>query len=74
MMKFAIKRVAALPWPGIGQYRYTHTCAANRDAAEYAVEREIGNGFSAKVIEVSEEEFDAIYRGERNGYQDGKEV
>ena len=67
-MKYAIETVAAAPQGNKG-YRHLFIAAASKAAAEWHVEtQEKRRGFDARAVEVNEEQYEAILRGERNGW------
>ena len=71
--KYAVKRVAKAPVAS-GKYRVSYTAAANKSAADWNVESEKRHGFSAKTIEVSEQEWQEILAGSWNGVQESREA
>lgn len=67
-MKYAIETVAVLP-QGAQGYRHVFMAAASKEAADWHVEKEEkSRGFDARTREVTEAEWEAILRGEWNGW------
>lgn len=67
-MKHAIETVAAAP-QGTKGYRHLFYAAASKAAAEWHVQtQEKARGFDARVIEVTDEQHDAILRGDWNDF------
>lgn len=68
MTKHAVETVAIIP-QGANGYRHIFLAAMSKAAAEWHVEtQEKARGFDARVIEVTDAEYEAILRGERNGF------
>lgn len=65
---FAIETVAVLSMDVRG-YRHIFMACASEAAAEWHCEKqEKARGFDARVIEVTKAEYDAILKGEKNGF------